>query len=88
MPRRYESWVVLEWCNCGSLGSFLRRRPPAAASPGGCEESLMRLLHLLCDAAQGLQELHRQQVVHGDLVSKQACRLLLLCMRQGQHEGG
>lgn len=65
--KRFESWLVLEYCDCGNLSSYLANWPPPCSSR--CESTMLRLLQLLQDTANGLQELHHQQVVHGDLVS-------------------
>lgn len=62
---RFESWLVLELCDRGSLGSYTLQWP----MPAQDQDSMLRLLQLLLDTAHGLQELHRVKVVHGDLVS-------------------
>lgn len=54
-------------CDKGSLGSYLADWP--APYEGTDPGSLLRVLQLLQDTAQGLDELHRENVVHGDLVS-------------------
>jgi hypothetical protein len=45
---------------------------------------MLRVLQLLLHAAQGLQELHGQNVVHGDLVS---CQMPLLSTRSASKYG-
>lgn len=66
-PRRYESWLVLEYADRGCARSYLFQWPPPAVSRD--DGSVLRVLHLLLDTAQGLEQLHRRKVVHGDLVS-------------------
>lgn len=58
---------MLEYCDCGNLSSYLANWPPLCSSR--CEGTMLRLLQLLQDTANGLQELHHRLVVHGDLVS-------------------
>jgi hypothetical protein len=41
-----------------------------------CDEQMLERLHLLCDTAQGLEALHANHVVHGDVVGT-AQQLLL-----------
>jgi serine/threonine protein kinase len=69
--RRYEHWLVLEFCDQGSLSHFLQQWPPPGDEGDGdaTGSSMLRVLHLLADAAQGLEELHKKHYVHGDLVS-------------------
>jgi serine/threonine protein kinase len=66
--KRFESWLVQEYCDEGAMCQYLGRWP-APCEDQGDAGSLLRVLHLLRDAAQGLQELHNHKVVHGDLVS-------------------
>eukprot|EP00775_Hariotina_reticulata_P001637 gene1637-1978_t len=58
-----ETWVVQELCDLGSAASI-------AASwrlqPESVRQMVLRL-RLLQDAAQGLKELHRLNLIHGDL---------------------
>jgi hypothetical protein len=61
-------------CDQGSLSSYLAQWP--APYEGTEPGSMLRVLQLLQDTAQGLDELHREHVVHGDLVSWQ-----VLCWR-------
>lgn len=66
--RRFEHWLVLEFCDQGSLSHFLQQwPPPGAEGDGDAMGSMLRVLHLLADAAQGLEELHKKHYVHGDL---------------------
>lgn len=69
--RRFESQLVLQFMDCGSLGAFLGRFQPPAECQGAASHatSVLLLLHLVRDAAQGLQELHANHVLHGDVVS-------------------
>lgn len=61
---------MLEFCDQGSLRHFLQQWPaPGEEEDGDATGSMLRVLHLLADAAQGLEELHKKHYVHGDLVS-------------------
>lgn len=66
--KRFESWLVLEYADRGSLSQYLGQWPAPGASL--CAATMIQLLQLLHDTAEGLQELHQHNVVHGDLVSK------------------
>jgi serine/threonine protein kinase len=63
--RRYESWLVLELCDSGSLSSYTAQWDPPSHDPA----SILQVLQLLLDTARGLEALHRANTVHGDLVS-------------------
>jgi hypothetical protein len=63
--RRYESWLVLELCDSGSLSSYTAQWDPPAQDPA----NILQVLQLLLDTAQGLEALHKANTVHGDLVS-------------------
>lgn len=61
---RVETWIVQEYCGKGTLDSVV-------SSWEGEEEGGARMLQrllLLKDVASGLQALHANNVVHGDLV--------------------
>lgn len=62
--------LILEYCDSGTLNSVVSRWQ----APPDSDERLIRLLVLLQDAAHGLQELHKANVVHGDLVRGIMCR--------------
>jgi serine/threonine protein kinase len=64
--RRYESWLVLELCDSGSLSSYTAQWDPPSHDPA----SILQVLQPLLDTAQGLEALHRANTVHGDLVSE------------------
>jgi hypothetical protein len=66
--KRFESWLVQEYCDKGAMCHYLEQWPAPCKDENGAG-SLLRVLQLLRDAAQGLQELHSHKVVHGDLVS-------------------
>lgn len=70
--KRFESWLVLEYCDKGCVSHYLGQWP-APCEVAGDASSLLRVLQVLRDAAQGLQELHTKKVVHGDLVSSRFC---------------
>jgi serine/threonine protein kinase len=61
-----ETHTVLEWCDAGSLAAvaegWLRE-------PGQRDDHMLERLVMLKDVAIGLQELHNQDAVHGNLVS-------------------
>eukprot|EP00878_Enallax_costatus_P018623 GHUV01019614.1.p1 GENE.GHUV01019614.1~~GHUV01019614.1.p1 ORF type:complete len:911 (+),score=211.03 GHUV01019614.1:148-2880(+) len=61
--QRAETWLVQEYCDCGTLGGIASHWNPAEESE---QQMLLRLL-LLQDCAQGLKVLHGRNVVHGDL---------------------
>lgn len=71
-------------CDKGSLSSYLAQWP--APYEGTEPGSMLRVLQLLQDTAQGLDELHREHVVHGDLVSGQEPLCVLRVCAGG--EGG
>ncbi|XP_078590755.1 uncharacterized protein LOC144870456 [Branchiostoma floridae x Branchiostoma japonicum] len=50
-------WLVLDYCNGGTLDSFIFRENPDRAT----------VLQLLCDTAEGVAYLHGKNVVHGSL---------------------
>jgi len=51
--RRCESWLVLQHCDRGCISSYMAQRP----APARDSASLLRVLQLLLDTAQGLEEL-------------------------------
>jgi hypothetical protein len=61
-----------EYCDLGTLHHVVRLIHEADSPRPGqllSAEAKLRLLLLLQDAARGLQALHAQHTVHGDLVS-------------------
>lgn len=74
--------VVLCVNDRGSLSHYLSQwPPPVEALVDG--DSMLRALQLLLHAAQGLQELHGQNVVHGDLVRGWLQLLLIVAVDHG-----
>ncbi|WIA14609.1 hypothetical protein OEZ85_003117 [Tetradesmus obliquus] len=63
---RCETWLVLEYCDCGTLHQIASEWLPGEE----CDEQMLERLLLLRDAAQGLAALHAKNVVHGDLNSR------------------
>uniref|UniRef100_A0A383WIW4 Protein kinase domain-containing protein n=1 Tax=Tetradesmus obliquus TaxID=3088 RepID=A0A383WIW4_TETOB len=63
---RCETWLVLEYCDCGTLHQIASEWLPGQE----CDEQMLERLLLLRDAAQGLAALHAKNVVHGDLNSR------------------
>lgn len=73
---------VQEYCDMGTLSSIASTWEPQEE----CDEQMLERLQLLRDAAQGLEALHTNHVVHGDVVSAMSERmcvapLVLLCGR-------
>ncbi|KAK2079315.1 hypothetical protein QBZ16_003006 [Prototheca wickerhamii] len=61
----YEMWMVLEYCDKGSLETAIRRRRFLSPSTG---RPLWRVaLRVLCDVGRGMAYLHAHDIVHGDL---------------------
>lgn len=81
--KRFESWLVQEYCDQGAMSHYLGQWPAPCEDDGGDAGSLLRVLQLLLDAARGLQELHSNKVVHGDLVSiswfRTCCTFCCMC---------
>ncbi|KAF6262724.1 hypothetical protein COO60DRAFT_1674556 [Scenedesmus sp. NREL 46B-D3] len=64
------TWLVQEYCDSGTVKSFLARHDVPARVAVGDEQAVLLLVLLLRDTAQGLAALHSQAVVHGDLNSR------------------
>jgi serine/threonine protein kinase len=61
-----ETHLVLEWCDAGSLAAVA---DGWARGPDQRDDHMLERLVMLKDVATGLQELHNQDAVHGNLVS-------------------
>eukprot|EP00878_Enallax_costatus_P015115 GHUV01015827.1.p1 GENE.GHUV01015827.1~~GHUV01015827.1.p1 ORF type:complete len:582 (+),score=126.05 GHUV01015827.1:174-1748(+) len=61
-PSRVETWLVQEYCDCGTLGTFCNRLRESGTASG-----MTKLVMLLFDVANGLKVLHSRSTVHGDL---------------------
>lgn len=62
----YETWIVMEYCDQGSLQSTIRR----GAFFDDPERTRPRMLDILLagyDVAKGMERLHEMSIVHGDL---------------------
>lgn len=56
--------LVQEYCDCGTLGNVANQ-----LRESGAADSMLKLVRLLLDVANGLKVLHSRNTVHGDLVS-------------------
>lgn len=56
---------VQEYCDLGTLGGIASSWDPCDE----CDEQMLERLTLLTDTARGLEALHADHVVHGDVVS-------------------
>ncbi|KFM25782.1 Serine/threonine-protein kinase HT1 [Auxenochlorella protothecoides] len=61
----YETWMVLELCDRGSLETVIRKRRFVSAATG--RVMLKPVLYSLRDMARGMAYLHAHNIVHGDL---------------------
>jgi serine/threonine protein kinase len=66
---------VQEYCDLGTLGGIASSWDMQQE----CDEQMLERLVLLRDTAQGLEALHANHVVHGDIVSPTGCLGLLHC---------
>ncbi|KAF8061385.1 Acad10 [Scenedesmus sp. PABB004] len=60
---RSETWIILEYCDLGTLANIAAEWIPEEE----CDEQMLERLLLLRDAAQGLRLLHSKSIAHGDL---------------------
>lgn len=80
--QKAESHLVMEFCDCGTLTNAvacLRQQQQQQSDEVECQV-LPQVLLLLHDVARGLQVIHSNNIVHGDLVSRQvqhSCRGLV-----------
>ncbi|GAB4819735.1 hypothetical protein N2152v2_006781 [Parachlorella kessleri] len=61
----YETWMVLEYCDKGSLADNIRARRFLSRRNG--QPHLRAVLMCLADVARGMVHLHSQNIAHGDL---------------------
>ncbi|GAB4819736.1 hypothetical protein N2152v2_006782 [Parachlorella kessleri] len=61
----YETWLVLEYCDKGSLADNIRAGRFLSRRTG--QPHLRAVLMCLADVARGMVHLHSQNIVHGDL---------------------
>ncbi|GAB4819737.1 hypothetical protein N2152v2_006783 [Parachlorella kessleri] len=61
----YETWMLLEYCDKGSLAESIKARRFLSRRTG--QPHLRAVLMCLADVARGMAYLHAQQIVHGDL---------------------
>jgi serine/threonine protein kinase len=69
---RAESQLVMEFCDCGTLAHVtagLRQQHKQQVQQKRGDQVPVQALLLLQDVARGLQAIHSENVVHGDLVS-------------------
>lgn len=64
-PTPHHQQQVQEYCDCGTLGGVASTWDMEAE----CDEQMVERLQLLRDTAEGLEALHQNHVVHGDIVS-------------------
>lgn len=64
--------LVQEYCDCGTLGNVANR-----LRESGSADSMLKLVLLLFDVANGLKVLHSRMTVHGDLVSRHGVPVLV-----------
>ncbi|PRW20989.1 kinase [Chlorella sorokiniana] len=68
-PGEYETWLVSEYADRGSLADAIKRGQLKATDPAagarGCD--MPAVLLCLLDVARGLEYLHSCSIVHGDL---------------------
>ncbi|EFN58490.1 hypothetical protein CHLNCDRAFT_29775 [Chlorella variabilis] len=66
LPGLYENWIVMEYCDKGSLSDHLSagRLPPIATA---LRQREVHVVLCLLDIALGLNYLHSAGIVHGDL---------------------
>ena len=62
----FETWLVLEWCDRGSLAEFIttKKLPPAGSDP---QQREAWILLCLLDIALGLNYLHSSGIVSAEL---------------------
>uniref|UniRef100_A0A383WBA4 Protein kinase domain-containing protein n=1 Tax=Tetradesmus obliquus TaxID=3088 RepID=A0A383WBA4_TETOB len=60
---RSRTWLVQEFCDCGTLSSWVGN---TLMDPADTQQ-VLHLLLLLQDAARGVHHLHSKSIVHGDL---------------------
>jgi len=62
----YTTWLVMEYCDRGSLSSALYNR--VFCSPGGdCRPHMAHILLTAMDVAAAMRYLHMRGIIHGDL---------------------
>lgn len=69
---------VQEFCDLGTLGGIASSWDMSDE----CDEQMLERLQLLKDTALGLEELHNNHVVHGDVVSlssRRCCTMSMYC---------
>eukprot|EP00879_Flechtneria_rotunda_P003461 GHRR01003690.1.p1 GENE.GHRR01003690.1~~GHRR01003690.1.p1 ORF type:complete len:696 (+),score=190.53 GHRR01003690.1:393-2480(+) len=68
-PDDTQTWIVQEYCDAGNLGEYciIRGDRQQGQLPEG--HDMLRLLFRLKEVAEGMNYLHQQGVVHGDLKS-------------------
>lgn len=66
LKSKAETWLVQEYCDLGTLGGIASSWDMQQE----CDEQMLERLVLLRDTAQGLEALHANLVVHGDINSR------------------
>eukprot|EP00884_Botryococcus_braunii_P002480 jgi/Botrbrau1/12232/Bobra.0361s0002.1 len=65
-----EVWLVLEWCDSGTLADAVAKGLLRSGSPEGGSSSytdIAGVLALACDIAHGMAHLHEEGILHGAL---------------------
>jgi len=70
-----EVWIILEWCDMGTLSSYCDRSRTS-------KEDLVEVCQMMCDICAGGDYLHSRGVVHGDLTGNNV--LLKSCSNSGK----
>ncbi|EFJ43286.1 hypothetical protein VOLCADRAFT_96512 [Volvox carteri f. nagariensis] len=76
-----EVWIIMEFCDRGSLQDALDRGALKLRKPGGemGETHLPMMVATACEVASALQYLHERGIVHGDLTAWN----VMLCTSEG-----
>ncbi|GAB4819686.1 hypothetical protein N2152v2_006732 [Parachlorella kessleri] len=77
----FETWMVLEYCDKGSLADAIAKRKFRGRQTG--QPAMHAILLCLQDIARGMEYLHSNNVIHGDLKPGKLTNVLLKSREDG-----